>query len=196
MRISKSILNQTWLKAAIEQTAIDYLSQGYSIQKQVRIADMQADLVVQKDNNVIFFEFKSGKWDTEKINQALKLRNYVVNNQAGKFKLVLVNTPEEKQVQIDGLKDILYNLCLEKAIPELCNKLTIQVTLEKVSDIEISYSKIHQKEIEVKGSVIAHFQAEADKESFLASFYLTLNDDLELKTLHEFNFDLSSYEYL
>jgi hypothetical protein len=193
MRISKSILNQTWLQAAIEQTAIDYQSQGYSIQKQVTIADMQADLVAQKDNNVIFFEFKSGKWDTAKVNQALKLRNYVVNNQAGKFKLVFVNTPEEKQVQIDGLKDILYNLCLEKAIPELRNKLTTQITLKKVSDIEISYSKIIQKEIQVKGSVIAHFQVEADKESFLANFYLTLSHDLELKTLHEFNFDLSSF---
>lgn len=191
MRISKSILNQVWVQAAIEQTAIDYQSQGYSIQKQVRIADMQADLVAQKDNNVIFFEFKSGKWDTTKVNQALKLRNYVVNNQAGKFKLVLVNTPEEKQVQIDGLKDILYNLCLEKAIPKLRNQLT-QVSLDKVSDIEISFSKIHQKVIEVKGSVIAHFQAETDKESFLASFYLTLSHDLELKTLHEFNFDLSN----
>jgi hypothetical protein len=193
MRISKSILNQAWLQAAIEQTAIDYQSQGYSIQKQVRIADMQADLVAEKDNNVIFFEFKSGKWDTAKVNQALKLRNYVVNNQAGKFKLVLVNTPEEKQVQIDGLKEILYNLCLEKAIPELRNQLTTEVSLEKVSDIEISFSKIHQKEIEVKGSVIAHFQAETDKESFLANFYLTLSHDLELKTLHEFNFDVSSF---
>lgn len=65
--------------------------------------------------------------------------------------------------------------------------------MEKVSDIEISFSKIHQKEIEVKGSVIAHFQTEADKESFLANFYLTLSHDLELKTLHEFNFDVSSF---
>jgi len=192
MRINKNILNQAWLQAAIEQTAIDYQCQGYSIKKQVRIADMQADLIVQKDHEVIFFEFKSGKWDTAKVNQALKLRNYVIHNQAGKFKLVLVNTPKEKQVKIDGLKDILYNLCLEKAIPELSNKLT-QVTLETVSDIEIHYSQIRQKEIEVKGSVIAHFQIEVEKESFLATFYLTLSHNLELKTLYEFNLDLSNF---
>jgi len=204
MRISKNILNQFWEQAAIEQTAIDYLAQGYLIKKQVRIADMQALLVAQKDNDVIFFDFKSGQWDKARVNQALKLRNYVAHQQAGKFKLVLVNAPEEKQIEIEGLKDVLYTLCLEKAMPELRHQVT-QATLEKISDIEIHHSQVRQKEIEVKGSAIAHFQYNTDlsqvtgenlpyQESFLATFYLTLSHDLNLKTLYEFNMDMSSFD--
>jgi hypothetical protein len=201
MRISHKILNQAWEQAAIEQLALDYQCQGYSIKKQVSIADMQADLVAQKDNDVIFFEFKSGKWDTVKVNQVLKLRNYVVQNQAGKFKLVLVNRPAEKQVEIDGLKDILYKLCLDKAMPELRQSVT-PATLEKVSELEIHSSKIRPQEIEVKGSVIAHFQTEINQttgdslpvqDSFLVTFYLTLSHELKLKKLYEFNFELSDF---
>jgi len=200
MKISKNIINQFWEQAAIEQTARNYLDKGYSVTKQVRIADMQALLVAQKNNDVIFFDFKSGEWDKARANQALKLRNYVAHKKAGKFKLVLVNTPEEKEIQIEGLEDVIYNICLEKAMPELRHKVT-QATLDKISDIEIHHSQVREKEIEVKGSAIAHFQTGfingenlPYQESFLATFYLTLSHDLNLKTLYEFNIDMSSFD--
>ncbi len=69
MKISKNIINQFWEQAAIEQTARNYLDKGYSITKQVRIADMQALLVAQKNNDVIFFDFKSGEWDKARANK-------------------------------------------------------------------------------------------------------------------------------
>lgn len=204
MRISKNILNQFWEQAAIEQTAVNYLDQGYSITKQVRIADMQALLVAQKDNDVIFFDFKSGEWDKARINQALKLRNYIAHHHVGKFQLVLVNAPEEKQIEIEGLKDVLYNLCLEKAMPKLRHLVT-RATLENISDIEIHHSQVRQKDIEVKGSAIANFQYNTDfsqvtcenqpyQESFLATFDLTLSHDLNLKMLYEFNMDMSGFD--
>jgi hypothetical protein len=109
MKMSNNILTQVWEQAALEQIALDYQSQGYSTKKQVKIADMQADLVAQKDNDVIFFELKSGKWDNVKINQALKLRNYVVQNKAGQFKLVLVNRPQEKRIEIvDKVAEVIF----------------------------------------------------------------------------------------
>ncbi len=85
-------------------------------------------------------------------------------------------------------------------MPKLRHKIT-QATLEKISDIEIHHSQVREKDIEVKGSAIAHFQyntgfINGDKlpyqDSFLATFYLTLSHDLNLKTLYEFNIDMSS----
>lgn len=199
MKISNKILTQVWEQAALEQIALDYQSQGYSTKKQVKIADMQADLVAQKNKDVIFFELKSGKWDSVKINQALKLRNYVVQNQAGKFKLILVNRPQEKRIEIDGLTEILYNLCIDKAIPLLRQKVT-SATLATISELEIHSSQIRPQEIEVQGSVIANFHTELNQttgdcvpESFLVTFTLTLSHELKLKKLSEFNLDLSGF---
>jgi hypothetical protein len=107
MKIRQLILDQFWKQAAVEEIATTYRDNGYIVEKSVKIADMETDLIARKDQEVIFFDFKSIPWDKTQAQHVDQLRHYVLQHHLGQFKLVLVNRPIDRLIEIEGLEQIL-----------------------------------------------------------------------------------------
>ena len=113
MDIRKDIFQKYLEKAAIEQIASEYRQKGYKVVTKTKAKDLGADLIVQKGKETIVFEFKAGKW-TEKKRQAVRqLRNRAVHDLDAKFKLVLVNLPEEPDIEIQNLERVFFGILPE-----------------------------------------------------------------------------------
>lgn len=204
MKIRDDILMRVFEEAAIEQTAEDYLQQGYSVEREAKIGRLRADLVARKDDKVIVFEFKSGRWDAKKTRAATRIRNYVAHELAGEFRLVLVNLPQEREIFIEGIERILYGILCEDT--SQVDILATHVTLGEVSDVDISGVNIDEERIGVigSGSVSYELQYGSDSdmrrgdgvrssESFPFTFHLYLNHDLSVGEAEEIEVDTSRF---
>ena len=204
MKIRDDVLIKAFEEAAIEQIAKDYVQQGYSVEREAKIGRLRADLVAKKDDKVTVFEFKAGRWNAKKAKAAAKLRNYVAHDLAGEFKLVLVNLPREREIFIDGIEEILYQILHEDT--SQVDHLATHVTLDEVSDVDISSVDIDTERIDVigSGSVSYELQYGSDSdmrhgngvrstESFPFTFRLYLNHDLNVDEVEEIDIDTSSF---
>ena len=205
MEIRENILLRYLEEAAIEQIASDYQKNGYEVLKEQKLDNMRADLVAKKGNELVVFEFKSGKWNEDKIESVKRLRDYVVNEFGGaEFKLVLVNLPKRDFVEIENLDQILLDLVINK--PELYDNLATHVKINDVSDIELERVEIHKDEIEILGSgvvsMIIQYGSKGDVEngdglrsssSFLLNFHIIFDGNFEVKEIVKLELDTSDY---
>jgi hypothetical protein len=202
--IDQEILNKVFQKAAIEQTAQQYARDGYFVSRQARLGELRADLVAQKGGKLIVIEFKSGPWIPRKAKTVAKLRNYVVDELKGEFRLVLVNPPQEKQISVSGIEDILHQELLEDT--SQVDVLATHVTFDEVTDVEIDSVDIDKERIDVIGrgnvtyelqygshSDMAHDEGLQTTETFPFTFRLYLNHRLEVDEVSEIDIDTSSF---
>lgn len=204
MKIRDDVLIKAFEEAAIEQIAKDYVQQGYSVERGAKIGRLRADLVAKKDDKVTVFEFKSGRWNAKKAKAAAKLRSYVAHDLAGEFKLVLVNLPREREIFIDGIEEILYQILYEDT--SQVDNLATHVTLDEVSDVDISSVDIDTERIDVLGSGSVSYELQYGSDSdmrhgdgvrstefFPFTFRLYLNHDLSVNEVEEIDIDTSSF---
>jgi len=198
MKIQKEIASRSLVQAAIEQTAIDYANKGYSVETEVELDNrVRADIVARKNNKVIVFEIKSGPWNNTKTEQVSKLRDYVVNNLGAEFKLVLINSPEEKSIYVDGIEDILRDI-LHDYTYEVA-ELATHVHFENINSVELTFIEVGQERIKVHGYGIVSYELEQgsnsdiSSESFPFTFELELDRKLEPKEPYKINIDTSSF---
>jgi len=204
MKLPKDIIDRSLEWAAIEQTALEYTEQGYSVERQAKVGNFVADLLARKGDEMIVFEFKSGSWDKEKARQVTEYRNYVVHNFSAEFKLVLVSGPEEKQIYIEGIEDILHEWCFENM--SQVDQLATHVYLDEIADVEITSVDINKDSIEVHGHGTAGYELQYGSDSdvrddfgfkesdyYPFTFHLELDHDLQLQKMHNLDIDTSSF---
>ncbi len=195
MRIRSDIVKKYWHEAAIADLASTYTTKGYKVEKDAKVGDYEADLVLKKDNELIVIEVKSGAWPEEKTAEVQSIRNEVVHKLGGKFNLVLVSPPPQETVnEIEGLEDILFELLAEEGTYrddlDILSSLTI---IEDVSDVVLSSLSIEKNRLHAQGvatvSVSLNWGSSSDYEkdngltdtdSFPLDFDIVLDGNLKI----------------
>jgi len=204
MEINYNFLVKAFENAVIEQTANDHAKQGYTVKRKEKLGKFTADLVAKKGKKTIVFEFKSGRWNKKRANEVTRFRNYVVHEIGGEFKLILVNTPQKKEIIIDDIENILYQYMFEDM--SQVDQLATHVYLSEVADVDIDVIEINTELIHVlgSGSVIYELQYGSDAdmrnddgvksiESFPFTFNVYLKHDLSVDEVEELDIDTSSF---
>lgn len=206
MEINKQILSKYYGKAAVEQLVQQYSLEGYEILHQKEIDGIQTDLIVKKGDETIIFEVKAGDWNFQRRNQIKKLRNFVVHNMNAKFKLVLVEIPQEPEIIVTQIENLIPDLLIEKFNNEF-DRLATHYSIYETSDINYRKLLIDDDEIMVQGTgmVTLELQYGSDRDvkddmglisyqSFAFSFSLKLNVDYEVVDILELEIDDPDFE--
>ena len=204
MQIRQEIAEKHWLRAAIEETAAKYTAQGYEVAKDAFIENMRTDLIARKDNELIVLEFKLGNWSDQRNNEVRQIRNVVTHRLGGKFNLVVVTPPQEKDIEIEGIENILYNHFLNDL--GVLDELSTHTYIEEVSHVTITSITIDHQHMQVQGtgvvSVELNFGSDSDRvrdegetsyDSFSFDFSIMLDKDLNLLEVEQLQVDTSNY---
>ncbi len=210
MEISKQLLFRNIHFLAIEQLAEEYKAKGYRVKKETKIGGFQADLIAEKGDEKIVFEVKAGRMTPAKKKHLAELADYINSLGNYKFKVVIATPPKEKNIQISGIEDIIFEHLLNK-LPSELDELSTHTTVEAVSDLEIHDLKIHEKNsINILGHCIVdvriQFGSDGDArrgdghyqyESFPMEFdlYLSYNDKGKLFIGEEINLEVNTDSY-
>jgi hypothetical protein len=202
MKIDRSIVSRHWEQAAVEQLSSQLQSEGYSVQREVPFGNVKADLVARMpDGSFTIFEIKvpgengnAADW----ARQASSLRDQA-RALGGRFQLVIVRPPREREVEIDGLETALRDALLENA-PEGLKKLSTEAVIDDVSDIDISSIAVRRGDVQIsgEGTVTVTLHSDDDKvhvqESFPFSFRARLDRSNRITQLEGVEVDLSSWD--
>lgn len=195
MRIRSDIVKKYWHEAAIADLASTYKTKGYEVEKDAKVGNYEADLVLKKDNELIVIEVKSGSWPKEKTAEVQSIRNEVVHKLGGKFNLVLVSPPPQETVnEIEGLEDILFELLVEEdAYRDDLEILSTHTIIEEVSNVVLSSLSIEKNRLHVQGaatvSVSLNYGSNSESEkddgdattdSFPLDFDIVLDGNLKI----------------
>lgn len=206
MEIEKRFLLKHYEQAALDQLSFEYSQQGYEVLREHRIDNYQFDLVAKKDDEIIVFEIKTGVWVADRREEVQQLRNFAVHKLKAKFKLVLVNLPNEPEIEIEGLEAVFPDLLAGHFINDF-SRLATHFWIDEVNDIQFDKLFIRKTEYEIKGNgtVIVGLQYGSDgdykeddglrwTESFHFSFHLLLNEKLDIKEVYELDIDMPNEE--
>ena len=184
MKIAEDIARKHRVEAAKEQVAADYRSKGYSITEEEQLGNGFADLVARKNKEVIVFEFKSRSTDRA-WNQALAaLRNHAVHKLGAQFRVVFVPSPNEIEVNIDGLDDFLVAALRES--PDELDSLATHVRVEEVDGIETESVVYGDGKLRLKGSATVYVDLQYGSDSDMNS-----GDGTEFTDAYPFKFYVS-----
>jgi len=104
MKIRDDLASKYWLLAAEEEVASSLETEGYSVKRETLFGGIRADLVATRGKELRVYEFKTPSWSPERTEQAKRLRNHVVHELSGDFRLVWVAPPSEREIEIDDLE--------------------------------------------------------------------------------------------
>ncbi len=209
MEIKKKYLTKHLHDIAIEQIAEDYIQKGYSVEKETKLGEFQADLVVKKEDEQIVIEVKTGKLTPKRRKNISGLADYIRNLGGYKFKVVIATQPKEKILEIDGIETLLTNYVLYE-FPDELDELSTHTRPDEVTDVDIDEMKISGTSIFVKGdgviSVELQFGSDGDQDkgdgfktydNFPFEFQITLEynteNELEITEVDKIEVDTSSY---
>lgn len=191
---------------AVDQLEFDYKNQGFDVRKEVLIGDYRADLVVEKDNEIIVIEVKAGKLNEERRRAIAYIGDYVKSQGNYKFLIVFANEPPEKEIVIDEFQTVLYQALID-FMPDDLLELATHVYLEEVDEINFDKVIIEYGNISAIGNARVEVNLEygSGSDGFVSSDSFPLNfkvdfrysDDvkskIELLEDPEFKVDTSSF---
>jgi len=151
MEIQTNIFLKHVEKAAIEQLSLEYKKLGFEITTEKLVGDYQAGIVAKRGDEIIVFEIKAGRWSRNRRQEVQQIRNFAVHNLGAKFKLVIVNLPEESEIVVEDLESVFFELLPEQFIDEF-SRMATHFWLDEISDISISNIFIRKDEFDIKGS--------------------------------------------
>lgn len=210
MEISKHLIYKNLHFLAIEQLAEEYKSLGYQVEKEKRIGNFVADLIVSKDDEKIVFEVKSRKMDSSQKEHLAKLADYINSLGEYKFKIIVASPPTEKTIDIVDFEQILYDYIIQD-LPSELDMLSTHTFVEEISTIEIHNIILHENnEINVIGEGVVEvklqFGSDGDQrrddghinyDSFPFTFDLYLSysseNELYIKSENSLEIDTDSY---
>lgn len=189
MEIRPEILDKHLADAAIEQLTEDYSKRGFEVARDVRMGDVQADLVARKGDDLRVFEVKAGSWSAEKRKAVRRLRNHAVQEQGGQFILVLVPPPRRKIVEVQGIKDILLEVVAQRCQSELAGS-----HVAEIQDVDLRSLVAGSEGLEVAGSAYAEVEvpagSEMEPEDVPFEFRIELSPDLQPRRVLQLDLDL------
>ena len=141
MKIDKRYLKKYYHFAVVDQLKAEYKKRGYAVTTEERLADtdFRADLVARKEDSMIIFEIKTGIVNTAAKHQIKKMSEIIKGKYPNaKFRLVAVNYPDENDIIIDNIEEIIFDYFLSNGIPSELDELSSHTTIDEVTDVLIN----------------------------------------------------------
>ncbi|MBV9786925.1 MAG: restriction endonuclease [Chloroflexi bacterium] len=193
-----------YLEAAkADQVAAELAAEGYKVVREPENADAGYDLLATKDGKTIAIEIKARSQLQQASDQIRRLREQALKRGYSEFRLIVANPPREKIIEITGLEEALTRHLAED-VPQALYDVAAQPYIYGLSDLEINAINVSENGIHVTGTGMLDVALEwdGDKEhdgvslntDFPLSFDVTLNNDLQITEVHQFNVDTSSFE--
>lgn len=216
IKVRDNILQKHFEQAYIEDYSTSYEEKGYEIHLNYPLDDsVICDLAAKKEDELIVFEFKTGVLSEGKLKQIKEVHKKVRSLPNAKFKLVLVQLPKKKDIEIDSLEEevkekITDNNLIEEYLAnetfDELDKLSTHARVEEISDTEIESVSIKANEINITGSgsisVKLQYGSDSDMDcdngwagydSFPFTFDLTLDHHLHVISLNSIEIDTASF---
>lgn len=192
-----------YLEAAkIEEVVRDLEAEGYQVDREVRDGNLRYDLVATKDGRKIAIEVKAQSALRGAVDQIRQLRERAREHGYDEFRLVVVNPPRERTVEIPALEGALFTY-LSDNFPEALDELSSHTYLDGVSEVDIDSVEITEAGSHVTGSGVVEVTLEygggepRDGVSwgteFPFSFDLLLDHQLRIAKVYALEVDTSEF---
>lgn len=194
-------ISEQYLEAAkVEELVGQLHGQGYAVLDRPERKNSAYDIVASRGGRKIAIAVKARsalRADAERLNE---LRQQAQAQGYAEFRLVVVNPPRERTVEIDGLDNALRHY-LSDNFPDELDSLSSQTSLDDISEIDISSLLVTPSQILVAGTgiieVTLEYGGKSDGLSFETSFPfdfgVTLDRELNVIEADELAIDTSSF---
>lgn len=151
-----------YLEAAkVEEVSEQLKSEGYQVilNQTEPDANFRYDIVATRDDKKIAIEVKARSHLRESVGLIRDLREYAARQGYDEFRLVVVNPPRERTIEIENFDSILHDYMVNESFSEI-EELAHSASLEDVSDIEIDSVEVSADGIDVRGTGIVSVSLE------------------------------------
>lgn len=151
-----------YLEAAkVEEISEQLKSEGYQVLSNRIEPDTKFhyDIVAVKGDKRIAVEVKARSHLRESAGIIRELRENATRQGYDEFRLVIVNPPRERIIEIENFDNILYNYIVNASFADI-EELAGRVSVEDVSDIEIDSIEVSADNIDVHGTGIVSVSLE------------------------------------
>lgn len=193
-----------YLEAAkIEEIAEQLKSEGYQVTlNQIGPGiDLQYDIVATKGDKRIAVEVKARSHLRNSVGLIRELRDYATRQGYDEFRLVIVNPPHERTIEIDNFENILYDHMVNDSYTKI-EELAGRTSIEDISDIEIDSIEVNADGIDVRGTGLVSVSLEygggdsndglSVDNDFPFTFRVTLSHDMHVED-SQIDIDTSSF---
>lgn len=192
-----------YLEAAqLEELAGKLEAAGYEVSRELRDGDVVYDLVAAKNGRRIVYEVQARSELSEAAGAIRRVREQAHQRGYDEFRLVVVNPPRERSVEISGLEDALYGYIVNH-IPEELRALSPRTHLGRVSQADIDAISITPTGTRVVGTGILDIalndgagephDGSSWEAAFPFHFDVLLNHRLEIAEVNELRVDTSDF---
>ena len=187
-------------EAAIVEIGEKYRNNGFRIMNEVGVGNIVIDMVAEKSDQKIFFEFKVRK-DNRKSREELLEVKKLAAQEGAEYHLVYITPPPEVAVEIYDIDDKIRDY-LEQYIPAGIQKLAPQSNIEEARDVEIDTISIEPNCITIKGTCLLVVSLQFSygdisegqvEDTFVTSFNAKLDAELNIISL-DADVDTSSWD--
>lgn len=193
-----------YLEAAkIEEVAEQLRSEGYQVSQERLNPDTHSryDLIAVMGDKKIAIEVKACSQLRSSAGLIRDLREQAAKQGYDEFRLIVVNPPREKTIEIDNIEGILYDHIMQESFSEL-EELAGRVSVDDISDVDIDSIEVNSSGIDVQGTGLLsasleygggdHNDGLSVDYDFPFTFRITLNHDMNIVE-DEIDIDTSSF---
>jgi hypothetical protein len=189
-----------YLEAAkIEEIASQLRGQGFEVR--TGDADTGYDLIATRAGERIAMQVKARSELGDSADQIARLREQA-RRDGYDFRLVVVNPPRERAVEVEGLMQRLDEYLTENPPPEL-ERLSSHTRMSGVSDLEIDSLEVTREGVHVTGNGVVDVELEysggeakdgvTSGADFPFSFDVLLDQELHIRRVNTLTVDTSSF---
>lgn len=194
MMLAGQYLEKYLYESALAETSDKYTHLGYQVVRAPQVEDISADLLATKDGKDVYFTISVGKVTEEQKQNIMRIKKFIRSKNA-EFRLIHVATPQKPQLQIDNLKEILYDYLLENP-PGIVDTLSTNTHITDLSNVEVTDLEIKANRLYVCGicslTLSLHYGSASDlkndlgfrtTETYDAEFDMEMDGDLKVLSL-------------
>lgn len=202
MGLNMDNMSHLFEQHAIDEYAARYEQLGYHVSRDCKIGDFPVDLYVEKDGVKFAFDFKARV--NMNIRDELESIRHLAHEQGIHFRVVIVQVPREKYIEVEGIEDTLENW-FRNSIPDVLDELSSHTMIEDVDDIVLTHVEIRNGgEMYIEGEAVIFvtlIYGKEDGDEIDDSFPFTFkgvwtydeNRELIIDSLDEYSIDTSMF---
>ena len=150
MKLDRNLLNRCYHDTVITQYKEELENNGFTVYMEHLFSNELVDLYAEKDNEKRVYEFKMVGSPNEKKQQITKFKDFVVSHGATPY-VVYVNPPDEKQIQFDGLDELIMDYFNTTEFPSELDTLSTHTAITSVYVSDLTSVDVSDGTINIDG---------------------------------------------
>lgn len=174
--------------AKLEELVQRFEADGYDVRLDEPVGDAVADLVAVKNGRRVAVDVVARPHLAEQQEARRALRRAAKVAGFSEYRMVIVSPPREPDLEVEGLEDVLYQLCQEKLLVEFdhrssCTRMA-DVVLEQIDLLHVGGNRV---QIAGTAHLGLHLQSgdRSDDDDRHSTEYIPIAFDLELDAAGE-----------